>query len=123
MTIQNPILSLFESDCVSRLNSTISHIAVGSGTTSPLPEQTQLTTETHREEIFESNITANSFTTSVFLDVTENNGNIVNEIGSFNASSSGTMVSRNLTTSSEKTSSKEFYYDVKFTISAINEEE
>lgn len=121
MTVQTSILTSLETGAVTTLSSSISHIAVGTGTSTPTVTQTQLDGETYREAIFTTSTTANTYTTSLFLDVTEGNGDLIGEIGAFNSSSGATMVSRNLTTQSTKTSSKEFYYDIKYTINATNQ--
>lgn len=120
MTVQTVMLTTIETAAVNTLASSISHIGVGTGTSTPIVTQTQLDAETIREEIFTSATTVNTFTSALYLDVTENNGEVVREIGVFNSSSGATMVSRNLTTVSTKTSSKEFYYDVKYTITATS---
>lgn len=120
MTIQTAILTAIETGAVVTISTYVTHIGVGTGTSTPAITQTQLDAETYREAVFATASTANTFTTSLYLDVTENLSNTVSEIGVFNASSSGTMVSRNNTTSVYKTSSKELYYDIKYTISATN---
>ena len=120
MTIQQPMLSTMETSAVTSLSASISYIGVGTGTSTPVVTQTQLDGETYREVIFATDSSANTFTTSLFLDVTENNTNVVNEIGAFNSSSGPTMISRNRTTTSTKTSSKEFFYDIKYEINATN---
>lgn len=120
MTIQTEMLTTLETGAVTVLSASISHIGVGTGSSTVTVTQTQLDAETIREEIFTSATTVNTFTSALYLDVTENNGEVVREIGVFNSSSGATMVSRNLTTVSTKTSSKEFYYDVKYTITATS---
>lgn len=120
MTIQTAMLTTLESGAVITLSSSISHIGVGTGNSTATVTQTQLDAETYRESIFTTASTLNTFTTALYLDVTENNGEVVREIGVFNSSSGATMVSRNLTTVSTKTSSKEFYYDVKYTVTSTN---
>jgi len=97
------------------LNSTITHIAVGSGTTTPVIGDTTLSSEDYREVKFSSLATSTKYQVSVRLDVTENNGNTINEWGAFNAGSGGTMYFRNLTTAFAKTSSNEAYYRMALT--------
>lgn len=120
MTVQTAMLTTMETAAVVTLSASISYIGVGTGTTAPVVTQTQLVGETYREALFIEATTANTYTTSLFLDVTENNGEVVAEIGAFNSSSGATMVSRNNTTVSTKTSSKEFYYDIKFQVTSTN---
>jgi len=120
MVVQNTILTQLETAAITSISNTITHVAVGSGTTTPDATQTQLVSEDYREALFTSSSTPNTFTTALYLDVTENNTNTVAEIGAFNSSSGGTMVSRNLTTPATKTSSKEMYFDIKYTVDAIN---
>jgi len=120
MTIQTAILTDIETSAVTTLSNNVSYIGVGTGTSTAVVTDTQLDGETYREAIFTSASTANIFTTALYLDVTENNGNSIGEIGAFTSSSGVIMVSRNLTTVSTKTTSKEFYYDIKYTINATN---
>ena len=123
MTVQQTTLTTLETGAVTTLSGLITHIAVGTGTSTAVVTQTQLDGETYREAIFATDSTSNTFTTSLFLDVTENIGEVVAEIGAFTSSSGATMVSRDNTIVSTKTSSKEFFYDLKYEISATNIEE
>ena len=120
MTLQTNILATIETGAVTILSSEVSHLAVGDGTSTPLVSQTALDNETYRDAIFNTATTANTYTTSLYLDVTEANGSSIAEIGAFDSSSGATMISRNLTNVAAKTSSKEFYYDVKFEVEALN---
>ncbi|NCC41817.1 MAG: hypothetical protein EOM21_20865, partial [Gammaproteobacteria bacterium] len=89
MTLQISTLTEFENACIDVLNANITHIAIGTGTSTPIISQTTLDTETYREAIFESSSTSNTFTTSIFLDVTEAIGDTITEIGAFNSNSGG----------------------------------
>ena len=121
MGVQQDILDAVESGAVATIQSYITHIAVGDDDTAIAVADTALYSEVLREEALTPIITtANTLTASLFLDVTEANGETIKEIGVFNANSGGTMVSRNLTIPKEKTANKEFFYDNKYTIRAEN---
>ena len=120
MTVQTTTLTAIESAGVTTLSNRALFIAVGTGTSTASSTQTTLDVEVLRETVFNTIAATSSYTVSMYLDVTEANGNIIGEIGTFNSSSSGTMVSRNLTTTQSKTSSKEFYYDLAFNLTATN---
>jgi len=54
------------------------------------------------------------------MDVTQNNGNDIEEIGALDASSGGNLYLHSLTTSFSKTADKEAYYRLKTTFVASN---
>lgn len=120
MVIQTSILTDIDTAAVGVLDDNILYLSVGTGTTTPDVTDTTLETEVYREAVFLKDTTSNTITSALFLDVTEAVGSTITEIGAFNSSSGGTMVSRNLTTSNEKTSSKEFYFDIKYTVNTLN---
>lgn len=94
----------------------VTYMAVGDGTSTPLVTQTALDNETDIDAIFQSATGGNFVSWDLKLDITENNGNTINEIGTFTAASSGTMYTRNLTTSFAKTANNEVYYQVKLVV-------
>ena len=102
----------------STISPLITHIAVGDDDTTPTESDTTLGNETYRDAIFTSNVGANFLTWDVRLDSTENNGNTIKEIGSFDAASVGNMYTRNLTTVFDKTSAKEAYYQIKLLVNS-----
>ena len=65
MTVQTTILNAIESAAVTTLSSSITHIAVGTGTTTPSVTNTQLTNEVYRESVFTTSTTSN---TSLLFD-------------------------------------------------------
>ena len=121
MTVQTTILNAIESGAITTISSYTTHIAVGTGTSTPLVSQTTLDSEVLRENVFSTESPANNkLLVSMFLDTTEANGNTIGELGIFNASSGGTMVSRNKTNSLAKDSSTEVYYEVEYEVNASN---
>jgi hypothetical protein len=111
--IQNNAATFYSAD--------ITHVAIGSGGTSPLESDTTLATETFRKLADNVSTIQNESRTRVRFDVTENNGNTVREIGAFDASSGGSMSLRNLTTVKAKTATKEFFYLLRNIFTASNE--
>lgn len=95
--------------------------AVGSGTTTPASTQTALVSETIRKAWQTTSGPTNGVHTfSLRLATTEANSTNLEEIGIFDAASSGNMGSRSLLTSYAKTSSAEVWIDVEVTVSAEN---
>ena len=118
MTFQTYALNLVQNNSATLINGLVTHIAVGDDNTTPVIGDTTLGNETFRDAIYSDSVSSNVTNFDVKLDVTENNGETIAEIGTFDASSSGNMYSHNLTTSFAKTSSKEAYYRVKLTFEA-----
>lgn len=98
----------------------VTHIATGDNAVAPTVGDTALGNETFRGSLFGESLTENIVTKDLRISETENNGNTVNEIGTFDAASTGNMSSRKLTTSVAKTSSKVFFYRLKTTFVATN---
>lgn len=111
-SIQNTIIS----NLITELEDNITHIAVGDGSTAVSLSDTTLGNETFREIVFRSNTESSFLSADIKIDTTENNTNTINEIGTFNASSGGTMYTRSLTQSFNKTSTNEFYGQIKINI-------
>ena len=100
------------------LFSDLNSIAVGDSTTTPDETDTDLGNQTYIDTIYSKSVLSNVVNADLRLDVTENNGNTINEIGL--KDSSGNLDSHNLTTSFVKTSDKEAYYRLKTTFTAVN---
>ena len=119
MVVTNNQLIIDQNLCASNLQENIvTHIAVGSDNTTPDESDTSLGSETYREALYNSNVSSNIALFDARLDVTENNGNTINEVSTQDASSGGNMQTRNLTTSFTKTSSNEVFYRIKVTYTA-----
>ena len=80
------------------------HMAVGDSTTTPVVADTALGNETYRSSLFGESLSDNVVTKDFRIDEASNNGNTVNEIGTFDAASAGNMSNHKLTTSAAKTS-------------------
>ena len=104
------------SNYISTLSPLVTHMAVGDDNTTPVIGDTTLGNQTYIDSIFTSNTGGDFVFWDLRLDTTENNGNTIKEIGTFDAASSGNMFTRNLTTVFDKTSSKEAYYQVRLKI-------
>lgn len=101
------------------LNSNLTHITVGDDNTTPTVGDTDLGNTTYTDTKLSSSLNGNIVTIDMFLDVTENNTNTINEIGTKDGAS-GNLYTHNLTTSFAKTSSKEAFYRNKITFTASN---
>lgn len=95
--VSNLIMTGGKTWAASRLAGTasavISHMAIGSGNTSPAVGQTTLVTETARVAISSGTASGNVLTVVATFGPGVGTGSI-NEAGLFNASSAGTMVAR-----------------------------
>ena len=91
-------------------------MAVGDDNTTPTVSDTTLGNETYREAIFKSSSGGSFVAWDLKLDTTENNGSTIKEVGTFTASSGGTMYTRNLSSSFDKDSTNEAYYQSRITI-------
>lgn len=112
-----------KSDTLDCLYDTISHIAVGTGTTDPTVSDTALESEVLRKARQEAtkNIGSGTVTVSMWIASTEANGNTLSEVGTFDSASGGNMFSRDTFTGLNKTSSIEVWIDIEFQVDvAIN---
>lgn len=110
MVVTNVIMNSVKASSLTELETNFTHIAVGSGTTTPTVSDTALVSEDLREPILGSAIkTTNDLTVEMFIDLTENNGNTIAEAGVFNAASGPTMYARNLVLSIAKNNLTEVF--------------
>lgn len=82
---------------------TFGYIAVGTGSTTPVETDTVLSNEVFRELIYDTtkNLSTGVYVFTIYLTTVEGNY-AINEIGIFDASTSGNMGLRNLTTNYTK---------------------
>lgn len=73
---------------------TISHFAVGTGTTTPTANDTALQAEVFRDVVTKRTPDASKLTIQYYLPSTAANGYSLTEAGLFNASSGGTLITR-----------------------------
>lgn len=111
--ITNSFQTNVKTNFLNSLSNSITHMGVGDDNTTPLKTDTTLGNETYRESIFKTNSGPDFIFWDLRLDETENNGNTIKEVGTFDASSGGNLYTRNLTTSFDKTNLKQAYYSVK----------
>jgi hypothetical protein len=119
MVVTNYILGQTLSTSLSELNTNITYLGVGDDATSPTINDTTLANEVDRNAEYSVYITTNELRSQVRFDTSDANGSTLREIGTFNASSSGTMYSRNLVTAFSKTSSKRVIYIVTFGVDVV----
>ena len=120
MVVKSIVLNKAKQDALDSMESSISHMAVGSDGTTPTESDTALGAETFRETLFSEESSSFIYQAEIFLDSSENNGNTVRETGSFDASSGGTMYTRNLTNDIVKDSSVELFVTLTITFDAQN---
>jgi len=122
MVVTNTILGDLISDILSKFDS-YDYVGVGSGTNPESAADTTLQSETFREQYADKIKDDNNGTYlwSIQMGLTENNGNDINEIGVFDASSSGNMALRKLLSNGiTKTSDKEVWIDVQVKVEVLN---
>jgi len=91
--------------------------AVGDDDTTPTASDTTLGNETFRKARQDYTNLANNVFISLFLSTSENNGEDIKECGFFDASSSGNLKQRAVTTTIAKTADKEVWFDAKINVS------
>ena len=114
-TYESTVISNF----VNEISTTITYMAVGTGTTTFNVSSTDLTAEVYREANESSGVSGDSAFWNLYVETGEANGNTFGEIGANDASSSGNFYFLNLTTLFAKTSSNEAYYQIKTTAEVI----
>ena len=96
---------------------TLSHIALGTGTSTPVATDTTLETETIRKTISaKSKGTDGKFTLQLDLSTAEGNGTIISEIGALNAASVGDLLNRIMFSGIPKSSAFELKFETEYTI-------
>lgn len=97
------------------VNEDASHLALGTSTTDPTVDDTALGNEVFRTGVTSTLDDGTSLSTSTFIDTSEANGNTIEEVGLFTASSGGTLLNHASVQSVAKTSSKTLTIDVTLT--------
>ncbi len=117
MTLQSDLLNDIRDQTKSRIETLFTNSGVGNDGTTPTAADTELGNEQFRDTIdeFDDSVT-NSVTASLRILSTENNGNGIRETGWFNASSGGTMWTRDTITVINKTSDIQVFLDTTITI-------
>lgn len=116
MVLTTDLLNGVTSSIITEIQAEMTHVAWGSDSTTPTVSDTALGSEDIRKARQETTSTANSVIISGFLGAGENNGNDVNESGTFDDPSAGNMKARNTSTTIEKTTSVEIWNDFSVTI-------
>jgi len=107
-------------DFLTFLVATITHLAVGDDDTAPTEGDTTLGNETFREATISSSVTLQGASFQIFMDTTENNGNDIKEIGSFDDPTTGNMYTRDLTNVIVKTVNIEVFAEVLIDEEVVN---
>lgn len=88
------------------------HIAAGTGSTTPTPADTTLDTETLRNARQDDSTGTSDVVVSLFISSVQGNGTSLVEVGAFDDASSGDMMNRALITLVGKTASIEVWVDI-----------
>lgn len=99
MVVSNTIIADIKTQALNAFDS-VSHIAFGTGTTTPTSSDTSLGTEVIRKAITTGtrDEVAGTYLFDAVLGLSEGNGNTLAETGTFDADSAGNMSTRNLLT-------------------------
>ena len=117
MTLTSDFKTDIRDDTKSYIQSVVTHIAVGDDDTTPTPADTTLGNETLRNAVDEYDTSQTGvIVASLRVGVGENNGNDIDEVGGFDAASSGNLKNRSLITTISKTSDIQVYIDLKYTV-------
>jgi len=121
MTVVNNKLDTIRTTLFSSLTTTITNIATGTSATAPTVGDTALGGETIREVLFDTTpIVSSRIGFIMFQDVADNNGNNIQEAGTFDAASGGNMYSRSLTNLIAKSATIEVTIQINFILNLIN---
>jgi len=122
MTINNNAIDGIKEDVKAFFDTNFTYVAFGTGTTEVSSASTTLEGEFTRVARQDYSKATNSVTISTFLSSTVGNGNDIKKVASFDASSSGNILSEfKLATAISKTSDKEVWIDQTFTINVSEE--
>lgn len=117
MVLTSTLKTQIRSDIKDALEVLFTYGAIGTDNTTPTESDTALGTEVFRDAIDDfDKSAADKVVASLRVLPTEANGNDIKEGGWFNASSSGTMWTRNTLNTITKTSDIQIYFDVEITI-------
>lgn len=110
MAITNYIKNQVLTAAITIFDTAITHVGVGTDTTIPVEADTTLGGEVDRNAEYSSVIGSSDLKSQVRFDTTDANGYTFGKIGSFSASSGGTMYTENLVTPYAKTATKKVIY-------------
>ena len=117
MTVTTLMLNDIRDDVQDRLNTTLTHAAVGTDNTAPAPSDTALGAEVERNARSDVDTsTDNIIVTSLTIATTEANGSTIVETGWFDAAAAGNLWIHSLVNSINKTSDIQLYLDTTVTI-------
>jgi len=119
MTLTSAGLVGVRDNTKSYIEAEVTYIAVGDDDTTPTAADTALGNEQFRSAVDDTDTSGTGKVIhSLRIATTENNGNDVDEVGAFDASSSGNMLSRDTITTIAKTSDIQIYLDLEYEIQA-----
>lgn len=121
MTLTTSLLNDIRDDVQDRLDTILTHGAVGTDDTAPAASDTTLGAEVERNA--RSSVdksTDNIIVASLEIASTEANGNTIQEAGWFNDATSGTMWLRTLVNDINKTSDVQLFLDTQITITVTD---
>ena len=108
--ITDTIITTALNNVITALDTNITHLGVGTDTTTPVEADTTIGGEVDRNAEYSFQSTSNQVKSQLRLDTTDANGYTLAVIGSFNAASGGTMYTKNLISPFVKTASKKAIY-------------
>lgn len=115
--VTTTFLNNLKADALTYAGTQMTHVAFGSGTTTPAASDTTLEGEFTRVARTEIVTTSTKVTVSGFLGAATANGNTIAKVGGFNASTAGDLAEQfKLASSIAKTSDKEVWVDLDMTI-------
>lgn len=118
MTVTTILRTQLRSDVKDDLEALFTYMAVGDDDTTPTAADTTLGNETFRDvtDEIDKATAVDEITASLRILEVENNGNDIDELGIFDAASSGNMWIRHVLTTISKTSDISVYLDVTVTV-------
>ena len=95
-----------------KIDSEATHVAVGTDNTTPTSSDTTLGSEVLRKARQDYTEGTSDVVVSLWISSLEANGNDLKEVGIFNASSGGTLLTRETFTTISKSSNTELWIDI-----------
>ena len=117
MVLTTDLLEEIRDSIKTELQTNFTHGAVGSDSTTPTSADTTLGNELFRDTVDDFDTSGTDVAVAnLQITLSELNGETIREVGWFNASSSGTMWTRNVLTAINKTDDIQVFVDTSITI-------
>lgn len=122
MTLTDELFDDIREDVINRIDSIVSHGAVGTDDTEPDSTDTFLGNETFRKAVEDTEIGSDNIIIPLEILTGEANGDTLVEMGLFDSDSGGTLWERDLFDETLKTSDINLFLDTKINVEVFEDE-